>query len=243
MKYLPMILKTITLCLLTFAPKAVNAKEIVVSTHEGESFYFQLDMHTTLAELTQKVSELSLTKEDRVILELPLKEENPFDPIVWGYEVKRHGQYLGYPRNYYTELTTNERADIHYIITFLANKSLISIASHKGTLEEKGDHIDHVHPLRFLHTVFTDEELKVGIRNIRAKGWIWGDFIAGLKESLSTEANLYNITDDQLYHLARSVEIDPNLILPVAAARRWDELIDTLITYVPRKGDYNRFDS
>jgi len=67
---------------------------------------------------------------------------------------------------------------------------LISIAIAKGDLVAAGDRIDHVHPLRFLEAVFTDEELKVGIRNIRGKGWVWNHFVGGLKDSLSTEFNI-----------------------------------------------------
>lgn len=232
----------------TFLASAVpfigNGTEIVVNTHKGESFFITMDPHATLNDLTEKVKTLvdgpfSTT----LLIEMPFGEEIVAEPVSWKWDVKKHGQYLGYPRDYFTELKPDEKADIRYIITFLANKSLLSIAGHKGALEQKGDRIDHIHPLRFLLTVFTDEELKVGIRNIRAKGWVWGDFISGLKESLTTESKIQNLTDQHIAHFAQVIELDPNLLYPSASNRRWDEFIDILITQVPRKGDYNRYDS
>lgn len=229
---------------LSCIPFLCVAKEIVVTTKEGESFLMQIDSQTTLDELAQKIDGLAQEKENTMVLiEMPLRGEEISQPIAWGRKAKtQHGKYLGYPRDYEAELTADQRDALRYIITFLANKPLLTIAGHKGILEEKGNHIDKVHPLRFLLTVFTDEELKVGIRNIRAKNWVWGDFISGLKESLSTEASIYNI-DAHLWHFSQAIELDPALITPAVYSRRWDEFIDLLITYVPRKGDFNRFDS
>ncbi|MCB1181278.1 MAG: hypothetical protein KDK55_04575 [Chlamydiia bacterium] len=152
------------------------------------------------------------------------------------------GGYLGYPRDYYAPLNSTERSDIHYIITSLANRSLASILFHKSELEAAGDRIDHVHPLRFLECVFTTEEYKVGIRNIRGRGWIWGDFIGGIKSSLGVEADIDNLTHEMIYDFATTVQIKPGLILPEIQNRNWDKFVDLLIMHIPRKGDGNRYD-
>lgn len=162
---------------------------------------------------------------------------------IWDINAKKHGQFLGQPRNYYVQLNGQEVGDIRYIITTLANRSLLSIARCRESIENAGDRIDHIHPLRFMYTVFTDEEMKVGIRNIRGRGWIWGDFISGIKGSFVTEASNNNVTHDQVLDLAQSAGIDPNIILPAWQTQDWDALIDLMITHVPRLGDHDRFDS
>jgi hypothetical protein len=158
-------------------------------------------------------------------------------------DVKRHGQYLGYPRNYEVALTDAEKKDIYTIVTFLADQSLLSIAAHRSELEATGDRIDAIHPLNFLATVFTNEELKVGIRNIRKKGWIWGDFIGGIKEALATESKINNLREDQIKDFCKRVKIDPRVLFAPYKNKNWDELIDTLIKKVPRAGQYDRYDS
>jgi hypothetical protein len=163
--------------------------------------------------------------------------------VLEDFHLKRHGENLGRPRSYEKELTAAEKNDIHYIMTTLANSSLISIAIHRSSLESAGDRIDHIHPIKFLTHVFTNEELKVAMRNIRGRGWIWGDFSSGVKESLATEAALNNIKKEFIHDLAKKVELHSHVLIDPYQNNNWEELIETLITKVPRKGDYDRYDS
>lgn len=175
-----------------------------------------------------------------------LGDDNPTMEIARFFEdwdLKKHGQYLGTPRNYGASLSPEERNDIRYIVTFLADRSLVVIAAHRSNLEEAGDRIDHIHPLKFLMTVFTDEELKVGIRRIRGRGWIWNDFIGGIKASLITEAGMGNVNTNQAGDFARAVGVNVDLIAPALQRQDWEEFVDLLITHVPRKGDPGRYDN
>lgn len=156
---------------------------------------------------------------------------------------KAHGEYLGYPRDYHAPLSASEKSDIKYIVTTLANKSLISIAKNRGQLEAAGDRIDHVHPLKFLLTVFTDEELKVGIRNIRGRGWIWNDFIAGIAKCFSTESTIGNLKTEIIHNFSRQASIKPEQISSQIESKRWEELVDVLIDIIPRSGDSGRYDN
>ncbi len=146
------------------------------------------------------------------------------------------------PRNFNAPVSPQEKSDIRHIVTTLAKSSLVSLMRQKGDLERTGNRINHVHPLRFLMTVFTDEELKVGIRNIRPRGWVWSDFIKGLRESLSEEAGRGNITNEQVQAFAAAVGVNPAQILPYIQSYQWDALVDTLISIVPRQGGNNRYD-
>jgi len=212
-----------------------HASEVLVNTQDGQTFVFDVDPDESLSMLQDRIS--AITEEDAYIVAVPSKKKK------WAPQAGDQGRYLGYPRDYSAPVTRQERDDIHYIVTSLADKSLITIAFIKGDLEAAGDRIDHIHPLRFLMTVFTDEEMKVGIRNIRGRGWIWKHFISGIKDSLATETNIGNMKNEHLIHFAKTVELDVNKIFPSVQIQNWDGFIDTLIAEIPRKGDHDRYDN
>lgn len=154
---------------------------------------------------------------------------------------RRSGGSLGYPRDYSAGISEADRNDIHFIVTTLADKSLITIAKERYSLEAAGDRIDHVHPFNFLRTIFEDEELKVAIRNIRGKGWVWSNFVAGIKDTLATESAIQNVSP-HVNDFARSLCIQPKLIMPAVQTKNWDLLVDLLIKHVPRKNEGDRYD-
>ncbi len=225
----------------TFLTSSAIGNEIVVNTFDGDMFVLQVDPSESLAGIEEKVVALADGKRKPFVIEYA----GETSPKRWSFKAARNqGGYLGYPRNYHLELTGEEKADIRFIVTFLANKSLISIGLAKADLEAAGDRIEHIHPLRFLMTVFTDEELKVGIRNIRGKGWIWNHFVGGFKESLTTETGINNMKKEFIYDFAKQVKIAPEIIIAPVSNQNWDNFIDLLITHIPRgRGDYDRFDN
>src|SRR5262245_8490538 len=130
----------------------------MVNTADGGVFVLEVDPSESLAGLEEKVVALSDGRKQPFIIEFTHQKkikELSFEAT------HNQGGYLGYPRNYNAEITREEKSDIRFIITSLANKSLISIGIAKPDLEAAGDRIEHIHPLRFLMAVFTDEELKV----------------------------------------------------------------------------------
>ena len=147
-----------------------------------------------------------------------------------------------YVRVYHAPLTEQEKADIRYIIITLANKSLTKLYQNKSHLDHVGDRIKPVHPLTFLEYVFTNDELIVGIRNIRKRGWVWDDFISGLKGSLKDELEKNNLQDEFIIEFANKIEIDISSIYPTIQNQQWVEFVDTLIKIVPRKGGGGRYD-
>lgn len=212
-----------------------NANEVFVNTQSGQMYVVNVDLDESIGVFQDRLS--VLTGDEAFTVAIPSKKRK------WAVEAGTQGGYLGRPREYTCDVTPEEKCDIHYVVTSLANKSLISIALMKGSLESAGDRIDHVHPLRFLMTIFTDEELKVGIRNIRGRGWIWNAFISSIKDTLSTEDGLGNLKDEYICHFAQVVGIDYNRIYPFIVAQDWDGFVEVLIHEVPRKGNHDRYDN
>lgn len=147
------------------------------------------------------------------------------------------------PRNYEVKISQNEKEDIYYIVTTLGRGSLKKLLSAKSSLKKAGTRVDHVHPLRFIGCIFSDEEMKVGILQIKERGgWVAKEFFNGLYDSLTTEANLQNIKNEHVTDFAKYLELDPNLISTSIQNKDWKGLINTLIEILPRNGNPNRYD-
>jgi hypothetical protein len=226
--------------MLFFFTGEVNANEILVNTQDGEMFVVDIDPSESLQDLQDKIATLTQGRESHALMSL--SGANDLREFCLKQGARGQGQYLGYSRNYFVDVTPSEKADIRFIVSSLANKSLISIAFMKGDIEAAGDRIDHLHPLRFLMTIFSDEELKVLIRNIRVRGWIWSHFLGGLKESLATETSIGNMRVDYVLHFSEQLKISPNLISDSIFSQMWDDFVDLLIAHIPRAGDHDRYD-
>jgi hypothetical protein len=217
------------------------------SNEKGEMVTLNVEESESFFEVADKIASLFPNEESKYFaFSLPQKEKQSLAKIsLWDIfaAAKPHpGGYLGYPRDYNQPIDEEEKSHISFIVNTLGFHSLSTILKQKGRLHEVGYLIDHIHPLRFLECIFTDEKLKAGIRNIRGRGWIWGDFIAGIKESLTTESELSNV-EGFISDFASRINISVDVITPFVTAKNWDKFVDTLIATIPRKGDQDRYDN
>lgn len=140
------------------------------------------------------------------------------------------------------DVTKQEKKDLVYIVHSLARNSWTSILSDKSALKKAGDRIGHLHPLRFLMTVFTDEELKADISAVRGRSLVWKNFYEGLENSFKQESQKNNIPQEFVDDFAARLGIDVALVTPLINESRWKDFIDTLIDKVPRSGNPGRYD-
>ena len=145
-------------------------------------------------------------------------------------------------RNYNVPVTPQEKKDLSYILNTLARNSWASILGSKPALDKAGDRIDHLHPLRFLMTIFTDEELKADISAVKSKKIIWKKFFSGLEESLKQESQRNNMRPEYITDFANTVGINVNLINPSIKDKNWKEFVNILIDKIPRTGNPTRYD-
>lgn len=145
-------------------------------------------------------------------------------------------------RNYNIPVNQNEKDDLAFITTTLARSSLPSLATSKSSLKKAGDRIDHLHPLRFLMTIFTDEELKANISAIRSRSWVWGKFYDGLEGSLKEESRKNNMNNEFVIDFANIIGINVSLIQNAIQEKHWKEFVNILIDAVPRSGNSTRYD-
>jgi hypothetical protein len=144
-------------------------------------------------------------------------------------------------RQYDAALTASEKKKIAHTIETLGNSSLVSIARAKSTLQKEGDEIEHVHPLKFLSYIFSEEKLKAALHNIRGRSWVWGKFFKGLKEGLEDEYKNNNLLP-YIADFSRQIKIDPKKILPLAEKQRWKDFVEMLLIEIPRSENAHRYD-
>lgn len=146
-------------------------------------------------------------------------------------------------RNYNAAVSASEKDDLRYIVTTLATASWPSLLAKKSSLKKAGDRIDHLHPLRFLRTVFNDEELNGCLHVIRDRSKVWKEFYSGLSDTLEKEASANNITDTMVADFAKSVKVNVKLISKPIKDHNWDGFIEILMEQIPRGGDPDRYDN
>lgn len=150
--------------------------------------------------------------------------------------------HAGY-RDFSIAVTEDDKSEIRYILKTLAQKSLTALWGARKKLESSGKKIDHIHPLKFLECIFTDEELKVYIYNIKKRGtWVWGEFIKGIKQSLEEEQKLGNLRQEFFSSFAVKVKIDLSLVASLITSEEWEDFMKSLIDNIPREGNPGRYD-
>lgn len=144
-------------------------------------------------------------------------------------------------RDYAIAVSKSEKADIAFIVKTLAYDSLISIGRQRSDLKKAGERIDHIHPFRFLMTVFQDEELKVGVAAIRQQiGWVKDGFFDGLIDCLKEEATRDNLLP-HLNDFAKRLKLSSHSLDPLLSKGAHKEFVDYLIDNIPRQNDPNRY--
>lgn len=219
--------------------------EIIICHENGENTVLEVKPGDTFLEIMSQAENLAQNGrdfEDELIH--PYKKEFYFD-----FSKEREGvlsiekSATSHPRNYDVQVTAKEKEDIAYIVTTLGRGSLKKLLVEKSSLKKAGGRVDHVHPLRFIGCIFAEEELKVGMLQIKERGgWISKEFFNGLYDSFTAEANLQNLKNEDILDFANDLKVDATKIIKHIEARDWKGLINALIELLPRSGNPNRYD-
>lgn len=124
--------------------------------------------------------------------------------------------------------TEQDRANIHEIISTVAEKNKLSLLFQQNYLREKGAQINHVHPLRFLGVIFSDPHLKT------CMFYIWDDyfkrnsFMADLAAALTREADKGKL-HPYLSDFAKEIRLPPEALKSYFDSREWENFVLFLI--------------
>ncbi len=131
----------------------------------------------------------------------------------------------------YAELACNEddRKIIYEIITTVAENGKVHLALFKqGHLKEIGGEIQHVHPLKFLSTIFCDPHLKMCMPAVWADYFKWNHFLDGLCPSLTREAEKGKL-HQYIKEFADEIQVPHESIQGFFDTRNWEGLVHHLI--------------
>lgn len=203
--------------------------EVMIFSPEGDIFTIEIDSNETVGELANLLQD-----------SYNMKGQFAFHFLAHSPQANTKANKKS--RDYLAAVTESEKKDIAYIVNTLGMSSLYSIKKAKSSLKNAGARIDHVHPLRFLMCVFTDEKMKASIAAMEGRAWVWSEFVSGIAESLETEMNRGNMKSEFIADFSSKVGIDPNMITSSIESRHWTQLIVSLIRSVPRDANVNRYD-
>jgi hypothetical protein len=126
-------------------------------------------------------------------------------------------------RDYFSPMTGQEAQDIRYIITTLGETSTVGLLMKKSTLEQAGNRIGHVHPLKFFGFILSDQRLRRSFGQM--KGIAWKNFVNGMAGSFAVADTRRNLSMAMIEDFARAGRLDPAIVNGYIQNRRWKELI------------------
>lgn len=133
-------------------------------------------------------------------------------------------------RDYNAAITHNEKKDLRFILRSLAHHSLIKISWNSSSIKKAGDRLEHLHPFKFLESIFTDSELSDCVARIKGRSWVWKEFLDGITDSLHKESSCGNLKG-YLKEFAERLHIDIKELQPSFYRQRWKEFVGIIIAH------------
>ncbi len=132
----------------------------------------------------------------------------------------------------YKELvcTEEDQNNIAYIIQTMADNGKLSLLFKKSELNGIGARINHVHPFKFLGTVFSNENLKACMREIYKDYFKWNGFMDGLGPSLTIQADQGKL-GQYLNDFAKETGVTSQELLGYIQSKDWESMVRYLMTH------------
>lgn len=167
---------------------------------------------------------------------------SPFNMMVTTGDVVISPQQAG--RDYYRKVTAEEKEDITYLITHMANDELWTLKNNRSKMEKIGDRIVHLHPFKFLETICTSDRLIAGAKGIYDRillgSWVWKEFVDGCVRTLREEHANKNVLP-YVGEFAKKIKVDVKFLMPLAQNQKWKEFVTTVVEKVQRTTDADRY--
>lgn len=202
---------------------------------------------TTLASLNGKEVQFRSSNGQKLTLEVDSHE--PFNEVVErvGFFFNNRSWMVNraaedHMRDYDKPATKKQADMITYVVTTMGFKGYADLWRERKALKATKEPLIDLHPFRFLEVIFTGEETKAAISNVKDKKFVWPEFKNGLYPSLTEEAAKGNLKIKDVKDFAKNVKVDSKLLIPAIEKKDWDQLVNVLIDNVPREGNPNHYD-
>lgn len=131
----------------------------------------------------------------------------------------------------YSELTCTieDMACIYEIITTVAEHTKMSLFIKQNHLRQLEVQIIHVHPLKFLATIFKNPILRVCLKQIADDSYKWPEVIKPLSSSLTREADKGKL-EKHLLDFSADIGVSSDHIRKYFQNRDWESLVRALMS-------------
>lgn len=131
---------------------------------------------------------------------------------------------------YYHQLpiTSEEKKMIAKIILTMADNNVFKLLFEKKRLERIGKKIHHVHPIKFLGTVFSDPGLVHHMRKIRESSFKWEGFMDGLSRRMVEENGRDNLKK-YLPGFCASISANLETVMSFAEKGDYEGMVSSLL--------------
>lgn len=242
-------LAALSVLLLTAFSTPIFCDDIVYRAPSGELCVIDIDTESPFSEVISRIH--SNIEEQAFVNRIDLENTLAKNEFLLDFRGRRSQAaekkeiYSKGPlRNFSAPLSEQEKKTIGRIIETLGNASLMTIAKDKSSLEKAGKAVEHVHPLKFLAHIFSNEKLKAAMHNLNGRSWVWDKFFKGFKNRLDEEAGSDNV-NPHIKTFSASLKIDPKAsktLYSHAEQKRWKDFINVLFKEFPRSESSGRYD-
>jgi hypothetical protein len=232
--------RTLATALLLLPLNVLLSQEVVIRTPSGNSLTLEIDTTTSFNDILQEIETQLYEIDDPLLYEHAKPILIDFSGSATPCKATYKGQSV--PRNFAVQVTPAEKKDMRKLLTSMAKNTWAELLSNSSSMNKIGDRIEHIHPLRFLQCIFSDEELKGCLHSVKDRSIIWKKFFSGVSESLEEEANRNNMKPEFIQEFAASLNLNPNLIKDSIEKKKWKEFLDILFKNLPRDGNQDRHD-
>jgi len=161
---------------------------------------------------------------------IPVEISNELIAIAEQNKAAMEAAYVSDGENYFAGLPVQEWEVriIKKIVNTLGEKNEIQLLFKKKELKKLGNKIYHVHPLKFLEAVFTDEKTAHSMREVEKNHFKWDGFMDGFSEKIDKELSSGNLLQ-YLSGFAATLSLDPKKLHEYAVNRDWKKFVRYLI--------------
>ncbi|MBP9841158.1 MAG: hypothetical protein KBC64_01885 [Simkaniaceae bacterium] len=129
---------------------------------------------------------------------------------------------------YQLSLSKSAADKIYKLIHNMGTLSWPKLLWKKKEMEKLGEQVDHVHPLRFLGVIMSNDHLKECMRNVADSPLKMNRFMNGLSDKLDKNFKNHNLLP-HVAGFAETVNKDPYRIEDLIIKKKWRALVDYLM--------------
>ncbi len=148
-------------------------------------------------------------------------------PLVEAFIIKPKPKTKG-PSYSKLEFTKENKEAIHIIIQTMAENSVVGLLPKKKELTELGNSISNVHPLKFIETMFSSEEMKGCVIEIFKSSFKRNQLMGGLSGNLTVKSKM-NDLDIYIEDFAKAISVPKEELIAFFESKDWEGLVRYLM--------------